>query len=264
MRGRLQEIRIILPFIISWYRFVNGSILTNSSYTNIVLDSTKALPTNSVILDLRFQNISDDTLVAVDTLMKENLCVTSITEENSLEDLLVNQVKCSVIFLESTELLNQVEQMKLVKAGCNYWFISKEIVSQDWKLTFEENIDSKVFIYKLDGDKLELEEVYLAHGVQVRRRICRTKSLKECHLDERLSFRKDLSGLVIKTVSGVYSPFSMLDEGKKYIGIVPEIMNILAKNLNFTYVIDHSNSWGSLLTNGSWSGMMGKDDRKSS
>ena len=47
----------------------------------------------------------------------------------------------------------------------------------------------------------------------------------------------------------------MVNDGQ-YFGVVPEIVQTLARKLNFSIEVETAYQWGSLMLNGSWTGMM--------
>ena len=139
--------------------------------------------------------------------------------------------------------------------------------------TFLENLSSNFFILDLAPpssfplEEFSLYEYYRIRTQVVEKPICSGiredfKSVCGPRLTNVISGRKDLGGTLIRAVTGDFEPYSKVDPetGKATKGIVPDVLRILSRKLNFTLKLTEMETvWGSEMANGSWSGMVGKD-----
>ena len=91
-------------------------------------------------------------------------------------------------------------------------------------------------------------------------------------LKKYIFFIHFLKGIQLKTNSIIYEPFTNILEAEnneneiKYgiNGLFPDVFSNLQKILNFTYTVKAppDNQWGSLKSNGTWTGMINELHQK--
>ena len=92
------------------------------------------------------------------------------------------------------------------------------------------------------------------------------RSLK--NIEEETEFRRDINLWGIHFQVGIlfYRPYITLPKGKTSLadseGFGIDVLNLLKTKLNFTYTFHRVNTFGSLLENGTWNGMVGALQRK--
>ena len=197
-----------------------------------------------------------------------------IVREKQLETLIRNvgpQSQCTYfMFAQNQEYLQDLvnEILSIDQNILNYdsWFIvSWEIPEISAKLDFDSEV---TIVLNTSDSEFDLVEMY---DLGDRKRIVRTynswREGLEMEVENKLERRKDLMGTHFRAVFLPWTTFIWLSEPGKdsytpeeWFGLVPDIFNSFARQLNFTYSIALSRDgyWGAVdKETGRWNGIIG-------